>query len=176
VRSNHFPGEKDMQLQQTKVSEAFLFAAERLQIALDGRPEEQFDHRLAEGEWSIRQNVHHLADDLDVWSMCIKKAIATPGAVVRFEGFPGNDAWAEAMHFDQRSIQYQLELIMAHRRAVVDIVEHFADALERTMCIADAEGAIRATLSVTDILTMLTDHMNEHVCTIENILAMRDRK
>jgi hypothetical protein len=165
-----------MQIQQTNVSEAFLISAKRLKIALDGLPEEFCDHRLAENEWSIRQIVHHLADDLDVWSMCIKKALATPGAVVRFEGFPGNDAWAEALHFERRSIQPQLTIIMAHRKAVVEMVEHFADACDRTMCIADAEGAIRATLSVTDILTMLTQHMNEHVSTIENILAMREEK
>jgi hypothetical protein len=161
-----------MQAKQIEAIEAFQASAENLVNLLSGRSEAQLDWRPSDCDWSIRQNVHHLADDLDVWAMCIKKALVMPGAVVRFEGFPGNEAWADGLHFDQRTIQPQLDLILAQRRAVAALVEHFADAWGRSMCIADSGGEIRATLSVADILKMLTDHTNEHVAAIQKILKM----
>jgi hypothetical protein len=161
-----------MQAKQIEVVEAFQASAEKLVQLLSELPEAHLDWRLSNCEWSIRQNVHHLVDDLDVWAMCIKKALVTPGIVVRFEGFPGNNAWADGLLFEQRAIQPQLDLILAQRRAVAALGEHFADAWGRTMCIADSSGEIRATLSVADILKMLTDHMNEHLAVIEKILKM----
>jgi uncharacterized damage-inducible protein DinB len=160
-----------MESDPTHIIHEFQSCASRLAAALANQPEEYLDWRPDRGEWSIRQIVHHLADDLDVWSMCIKKAVATPGAVVRFEGFPGNQAWADALQFDQRPVQAQLDLIQAHRLSVTELALHFEGAWDRSMQIADSSGEVRATLSVADILKMLTDHMNEHLRTIEQILA-----
>jgi hypothetical protein len=94
----------------------FTSSADRLVADLDGLSEADLDLSLAPGEWSIRQIVHHLADDCDVWSFHLKKAIATPGTPIRFEGFPGNEAWANALAFKKRPIEPAVELIKAHRR------------------------------------------------------------
>jgi hypothetical protein len=159
-----------MEAEKIHIIAEFTAGADQLQSLTAGLTDEQLDQRPSECEWSIRQNIFHLADDLDVWSMCIKKAIATPGAIVRFEGFPGNEAWAEGLQFDRRTIVPQLELIRAHRRAVAELASHFSEYWDRAMCISDAEGKIRAELNVQDILVMLTQHTYEHLHSIEQIL------
>jgi hypothetical protein len=50
----------------------FTAGAERLEAVIQDLTEEALDSACAPGEWTIRQIVHHLADDCDVWSMCIK--------------------------------------------------------------------------------------------------------
>lgn len=87
----------ELSAEQREILGRFRYGAEHLEKAVAGLTEEQLDLSMGPGEWSIRQIVHHLADDGDVWAMNIKKAIAFPEAWVRFEGFPGNDAWAEAI-------------------------------------------------------------------------------
>lgn len=147
----------------------FASGAGRLEALVSGLTEAQLDLPAAPGEWTIRQIVHHVADDGDVWSMIIKKALATPGALVRFEGFPGNAAWADALHFAHWPIEPSLALIRAHRQYLTQLLAHFAEAWERTVTIADAEGRAVRSLSVGEMMHMLTEHMQEHVATIEAI-------
>jgi hypothetical protein len=72
----------------------FIASAEQFQALVCDLPETALDAASAVDGWTIRQIIHHIVDDGDVWSLCIKKAIATPGVMVRFEGFPGNEPWA----------------------------------------------------------------------------------
>lgn len=111
----------------------FMKGAEKLQAVLQAIPPVEFDSPCEESGWSIRQIIHHIADDCDVWSMCIKKAIATPGILVRFEGFPGNEAWAEALEFKTREIETALSLILAHRRYLGNLLQHYSDSCDRTV-------------------------------------------
>src|SRR5450759_3346400 len=112
----------------------------RLAAALQGLPSAALDLFLGPEEWSIRQIVHHVSDDNDVWCMALKKAIATPGARIRFEGFPGNDAWAGALHFDRRDIGPALALIDAHVQVMAQLVADFPDTWNTAVVIADGEG------------------------------------
>jgi len=105
----------------------FLSGVERLETAVEGLTEASLDLSNTPGEWTIRQMVHHVADDGDVWSMPLKKAIVSCGAPIRFEGFPGNDAWAEAMAFNQRGIAASLGLIKAHRQVMAELAHYFME-------------------------------------------------
>ena len=146
----------------------FLAVANELVTIVGGLSDAELDLSRGPGQWSIRQIVHHLADDGDVWSMCIKKAVATPGASIRFEGFPGNEAWADALHFGERDIAFALQLIMAHRQYSTDLLRHL-DAWENSVKMVDAEGEVRREISVREMVEMLTDHMSTHVTTIQAI-------
>ncbi len=119
------------------------------------------------GGWTIRQTIHHIAEDCDVWSMCIKKAIATPGVFVRFEGFPGNEAWAAALDYQNREVESALDLIGAHRRYLAQLLEHFPDAWGRSVKFTNAEGKTVGEMTVCEMVKMLTEHMVEHVEIIE---------
>ena len=82
---------------QSETLSLFASGADNLELAIRDLSETELDFSGTTGGWTIRQIVHHIADDGDAWSMNFKKALATPGAPIRFEGFPGNDAWAEAL-------------------------------------------------------------------------------
>ena len=148
----------------------FLSGAERLERALASLSTASLDLAAKPGEWTIRQMVHHVADDGDAWSMPLKKAIATSGALIRFEGFPGNDVWAKAMAFDKRDIANSVTLIKAHRQVMAELARYFIDAWDsRYIVIADEQGQEVQKVTVGQIVNMVTEHLLEHVEAIEDI-------
>ncbi len=148
----------------------FLSGAERLAAAVEGLTEADLDLSNAPGEWTIRQMVHHIADDGDVWSMPLKKAIATPGVPIRFEGFPGNDAWAKAMAFDKRGIQASLGLIKAHRQVMAELARYFMDGWDsRCVVIVDEHGKEVQAVTLGQIISMVGEHLIDHGTAIEGI-------
>lgn len=166
---------KEQTLSDEQVLSRFITSAERLEALVLGLPREDLDLPSERGGWTIRQIVHHVADDGDVWSMCIKKAIATPGVLVRFEGFPGNEAWARALDFAGREVGSAVGLIAAHRRYLAEMLRHFSDAWDRSVRLANAAGEVRREMSVREMVKMLTDHLLEHVETIESTLARKGK-
>lgn len=151
----------------------FTTSADELAAELAGLTDAALDQSLAPDEWSISQIVHHLADDCDVWCMALKKAIATPGVMMRFEGFPGNDAWAAALDFAHRPIDAPLALILAHRRVMAQLAEYFTHAQDQQVIIGDAEGDEMGRVSVADMIGFLGEHMQEHLAVIRAIKAAR---
>jgi len=153
-----------------EIIQRFSDGMERLAKAVEGLSEDNLNLSMAPGEWSVRQIVHHLADDGDVWSMVMKKAIATPGVPVRFEGFPGNDAWANTLAFDQRGVQVALTQIKAHREAMSGLARHFISDLDnRYVVIVDQQDRELQKVTAGQVIAMLTEHMDEHLATIESI-------
>jgi hypothetical protein len=146
----------------------FIGIADELVATVGALSDTELDLSRGPGQWSIRQIVHHLADDGDVWSLCIKKAIATPGASIRFEGFPGNEPWADALDFAERDIAFTLQLIIAHRQYLADLIRDL-DAWEKPVKLVDAQGELQREITVREIVGMLTDHMATHVATIRAI-------
>jgi uncharacterized damage-inducible protein DinB len=148
----------------------FNLAAEKLDKAATGLTDAQLDLANSSGGWTIRQIVHHVADDGDVWSMPLKKAIATPGVPIRFEGFPGNDQWADALRFNTRSIDNSLELIKVHSRVMAELARDFTDAWDHSfIVIVDSQGKEMQTIPLEQIIRMGTEHMLEHCNGIEKI-------
>jgi hypothetical protein len=147
----------------------FLSGADRLETTVRSLSEQELDLSSAPGECTIRRIVHHLADDGDVWSMPFKKALATPGAPIRFEGFPGNDAWTEALAFDKRPIQTAMTLIKTHRQLVAELAEYFSEAWEQYVIIVDPQGKELQKVSAEQIIRMTSEHLAEHVAAIEAI-------
>jgi hypothetical protein len=158
-----------------QILDLFTFTGARFVSVVRPLSESQVNLPTAPGGWTIREVVHHVTDDTDVWSMHIKKAIATPGSIVRFEGYPGNDAWAEALNFADREVQSALDLIEAHHRYLVSLLKHFPDTWEHTVVIVNAEGSRTGQMTVREIIQMLVDHSLEHLDSIESALARQKR-
>lgn len=154
---------------QSETLSLFASGADNLELAIRDLSETELDFSGTTGRWTIRQIVHHIADDGDAWSMNFKKALATPGAPIRFEGFPGNDAWAEALAFDRRPIQSSLALIKAHRQHISELAGYFPHGWERCVDIVDSQGQTVQSISAGQILHILGEHLAEHVLTIEDI-------
>ncbi|GEM_PF-146906 len=147
----------------------FLSTTRRLEEEVSGLTNEDLDRSLEPGSWSIRQIVHHVADDGDVWCMIFKKALATPGAPIRFEGFPGNEPWAKALSFDHRPIASALNLLRAHGEMIAELATTFSGSWDQCVKIIDASGNEIQDLSAGQILNMLGEHLQEHLLTIQMI-------
>jgi len=160
--------------QQTSTAEdtltQFILSADRLVQAVKDLSETELDLAHMTNGWTIRQVVHHVADDGDAWSMPLKKALATPGAPIRFEGFPGNEAWANALAFHKRPIQNSLALLKAHRQVMAELASYFVDVWDcRYVTIIDSAGKEVQKVTVGQIINMVTEHMLEHADMIETI-------
>ncbi len=147
----------------------FRGASNRLIELVSGLDEDQLDQSVAPGEWTIRQIVHHLADDGDVYSLILKKAMALPGTTVNMGVFPGNEPWANALETSRRPIKAALHLIQAHRENIAELVSAFPDRLDHSITFK-AENGGEICFSVEAMIGMLSEHMEEHLTTIEEIL------
>ena len=100
----------EQKLDKTQILDQFLSSGEQLVAAVKDLPEAALDYSTAPGEWTIRQIVHHVSDDADLFSFGLKKAIAKPGSALRFEDFPGHECWFTALNFACRPIGPVLDL------------------------------------------------------------------
>lgn len=151
----------------------FTAAADRFLAIIEPLSEDDLNLRDEPDGWSIRQIVHHVSDDGDVWSFQMKRALVTPGVPVRFEGFPGNEAWANALRFEERAVGPDLMLIHTHNRAMAALAGSFPAAWEQSVVFCDENGEQSGSASVADMLTFLTEHLREHIATVERILEKR---
>lgn len=146
---------------------------ERLEIDLAGLTYNELDlsaDRAAyPGTWTIREIIHHLVDDGDLWCMRIKQAIATPGTTVRLDGFPGNEAWGGLLDFEDRDVGPALKLITAHCAYLMELLTRFYNAWDRSIVVVDAASGTEQSKSVLQIVQMLVEHMDEHMDQIEAI-------
>lgn len=147
----------------------------RLNRLVSGLSDTELNKSFSEGEWSIRQIIHHIADDGDVYSFVIKRAVATPGVTIHMEGFPGNEPWADALHTRSRSVTSALHLIQAHRETICDLLAEFPEKLDQSVTFkGEGEGEICFTIEA--MVGMLSEHMEEHLKTIETILNQSQAK
>jgi hypothetical protein len=147
----------------------FKAGADKLEKLVSGLSEAELNKSVAPGEWSIRQVVHHVAEDGDAWSLVVKQALAVSGNPLKLPEFPGNEPWADALGFDKRPINTSLTLLKAHRAVIAELATDFPEAWNNYVAYPDAQGKMTQSINVGRIIQMLTDHMAEHIATIESI-------
>ena len=138
--------------------------------ALKRVPEGGLEWSESEGEWNIRQVIHHVADDCNVYIFVIEQALVTSDCEITFGDFPGNESWADGLDFDKRPIAPALNLIHAHRAFIAEMIEHFKDRWENKAVFYNKSDEKLAENTVREMVVMLTNHMAEHTQMIENIL------
>ena len=153
--------------------DAFTGAMKELDRIIETMPEDSLDWAKSESEWSIRQVIHHLADDGNVYTFIIERGLATPGCKVFFGGFPGNEQWAERLDFNQRSIEPALKLMRAQRVFLAELVARFPDRWDNKVGYYNESGEELAERTVAEIIVMLTEHMEEHIQMIVEILESK---
>ncbi len=156
-------------VQQKETLDQFVSGAYKLEKLVRFLTEEQLDKSISPGEWSIRQIVHHVSDDGDAWSLVVKKALAVPGTPVAFSGFPGNEPWANALAFNKRPIPGALALIKSHRHVIAELAVFFPERWENYVTFDVPGNKETAKITFGQIIKMLTDHLSEHIATIEAI-------
>jgi len=162
----------DYTLSHEETLARFRAGSQRLEQALQGLNEPDFDRCEAPGEWSIRQIVHHLVDDGDLFSSWIKKALASPGAPVRYEGFPGSAEWVDALDFAHRPVGPALALVLAHQHYLTELLVHFPQCWQQKVTRLYPDGRVKGEYSVAQMVEKNAEHLLEHVATIERILEL----
>ncbi len=152
----------------------FTSSVEKLLALVQNLSEAELDFRTDDADWTIRQIIHHLADDGDVWSLCIKKAIATPGVTIQFAGYPGNEVWGQGLDFEKREVWTAIDLIGVHRRYLAQLLEHFSGIWEQSVKFSNAEGEIVGEMTIGQMVKMISEHMWEHVEAIEQAMMNRN--
>ena len=159
-----------MNEKQTQMIDEFRGALADLDAVLADLPGGSLDW-AEEGEWSIREILHHLADDGNVYVFIIERGLATPDCKVFFGEFPGNEAWADRLAFGERPVEGVLNLIHAQRQFLAEVLGHFPDRWENKANFYNTEGEKIADRTIGEMLLMLTEHMQEHTEMIQNIIV-----
>jgi hypothetical protein len=149
--------------------EKFVSGAYQLDKLVGFLTEENLDKSLSPGEWTIRQIVHHLAGDGDAWSMVIQKALVIPGTLISFGESVENEKWGNALAWDKRPIRGAIALIKSHRHVMAELAVFFAEKWENGVTFNIPGQKDPGKVSFGEIIQMLTDHMSEHIATIEAI-------
>jgi hypothetical protein len=148
---------------------------ERFDYLVRGLTFDQFDlsadKEAYPGTWTIREIIHHLVDDGDVWSLRIKQAIATPDVTVRLEGFPGNEVWAGHLDFEDRDVGPAVDLILAHCHYLIELLTRFSNAWNQSILLVDTQTSSERSMNILQIVQMLVEHLDEHLDQIEAIKA-----
>jgi hypothetical protein len=160
-----------MDKNQEQILADFSNSLDELNTVMESVTEDQLDWSAQEGEWCIRQVLHHLTDDCNVYTFIIERALATPGCKVFFGGFPGNEAWADRLGFDQRPITRAWDLLHAQRRFLAELVSCYPERWSNQVGYFNEAGEKVAERNVEQLIQMLTEHMQEHTRMIANILA-----
>jgi uncharacterized damage-inducible protein DinB len=141
----------------------------QLTAALAGLHEADLDLGPAEGGWTIRQIVHHLADGDDLWGACVKMALGSQtGFSLQWYWAKSQDEWAEVWHYAERDIEPSLALFRANRAHIVQLVEQVPNAWNCHMQLEASDGS-ESTITAGEIITMQARHAFGHIADIRTI-------
>src|SRR5262249_51361819 len=93
-----------------------------LDAALAGLDPADLDRAPQPGAWTIRQIVHHIVDGDNLWTLPIRVALGSPGAVYNSEWYSPDNAWAETLNYAGRPIEAALALFRANRPATAELL------------------------------------------------------
>jgi hypothetical protein len=143
---------------------------ELLEQAVAGLQEPELDASPAQGGWTIRQIVHHLADGDDLWKVGLKAAFGDEDGEFDFSwyGSHSQQEWARRWNYTARSLDSSIAFIKAVRVHVAELVETAPDAWNRTIGVRGPRG-VAEKISVGSILEMQVNHVDHHVKRIMTI-------
>ncbi len=119
---------------------------DKLKILIESIPEEKGDYSYAEGKWSIKELLGHLADVERVMAyraMCIAR-----GEIKSLPGFEQDD-YVRTANFNKRSLESLAEELLQLRNADITLFKSFDEgALMRRGKVNNYETSVRAFLFI----------------------------
>jgi hypothetical protein len=128
----------------------------------------QLTARPLAGEWSVAQNVHHLADS-HMNSFVRMKLVLTEDNPT-FKPYD-QDAWAESADADHASVGESLRLLAGLHQRWVRLFESLAERQWQRAGIHPEYGRL---YTVEDILSIYADHGEAHLDQIARTLAAQE--
>ncbi len=144
---------------------AFLNAQVTELERIRGLAEDKGDHRYAEGKWSVKEVLGHLADAERVFAyrlLRIARADKTPLA-----GFDEN-AWAEVAPHGRRRLVQVVDDLMAVRRATITLIESLDDTALGKLGIANNN-----LVSARAICWIMAGHAQHHLAILAERYGVR---
>jgi hypothetical protein len=96
-----------------------------LAAAVDGLTDADVDHRPADGGWTPREVVHHVADSEMTSAIRLRRLIAEEAPLI--VGYDG-DEFARRLHYADRPIEPALAAVAAARSTTSQILHGLTDA------------------------------------------------
>lgn len=161
----------NLPVEQDSVLTRYLQGPSYLESALGGLHEADLDRLPADGGWTIRQIVHHIADGDDIWKMCIKVALGNEQAEFTLTWYwaLAQKDWADRWAYGCRSLEPSLALLKASRVHVQQLLDQIPDGWSRSVGVRNRKGEVER-ITVGFIVEMQADHLQHHV---NRILAIR---
>ena len=133
--------------------ERFRDHAPRLGKLVERIGEHDLDRAIADGRWTIRRLLHHLADTALVGAVRIRTVVATPGCTLERFAF---DRWEAS--YDGRSISTALAAFVAVRAATAELLERLPDHAWDFDCSLRGE-----TLTLESLVVLQCEDSEEHL-------------
>ena len=130
---------------------------------LAGLMKADLDLARAEGRWSIRQIVHHIADAELFWEVAIKAALGHCGCLYDASWYIKDNKWAEPLQYAMRPIDGAVALYKAIRQQILELLEYVPDPWEKCVLFHWANPDQSRKWTVDEIVTWQSRHVLIHV-------------
>lgn len=130
--------------------------------SVDGLSDRDLDRRLAPKKWTIRQQVHHLAD-AELNLVCrMKKIIAEDNPLLMAYD---QDKWADDFLYTKTSVENSIALFYTLRASMTPVLKSLKDADFARTGIHNESGKV----TLLGILEHTVEHFEHHLYVIEKI-------
>lgn len=128
--------------------------------SVDGLSDKELDKKLAPKKWTIRQQVHHLADAELNHVYRMKKIIAEDNPLlIAFD----QDKWAAELLYNRTSVEGSIALFYTLRASMTPVLKNLHDADFSRTGIHNEDGKV----SLLGILERAVGHFEHHLKAIE---------
>ena len=144
-------------LQQTKAAT----------LAFFDLPESDLDKTYAEGKWTVRELLHHLADAETVLYDRIRRGIAKPNQVVW--GFD-QDEWCKNLEYKKMPLHLNQQVYASVRTSIIYLAEQYYKSLGEHTYVHNETGK----RTVKDEFDKVVWHNEHHLKQIKQALKIKD--
>lgn len=141
----------------------YVAGSKRVDETIAGLSESDLDLARAEGKWTIRQIVHHIADAEDLWKLCIKAALGNPGCTFDFSWYILDNKWAGPLDYATRPVGEAVELLRATRLNIAELLEHLPDVWEKNITLTHRDLEEERRYTVEEMIEWQVRHALLHV-------------
>lgn len=143
----------------------------QLERALSGLKESEYDTRVSESGWTIREAVHHIVDGDHIWKIGIMAALGTQTMEFTLGWYWGQpqENWSKGWGYNARPVEESLALLKANRAHTLQMLKHIPDAMRKSVDVRNVAGEVEH-ITVEFLLQMQVDHITHHT---NQILALR---
>lgn len=153
---------------------AYENAPAELKMVLAGLSEADLDLALAPGQWSMRQIIHHLAENETLFLMQMKTALAQSGSVY-IRNIYDQEMWPESLDYAGRPIEPSVALMKAVHNHIVQLLQHVPDYWERYVMVKAIDATDEGQKdTVGHMLEAMAQHMWVHNAEIREIRRVHE--